>query len=289
MMKKILVLISSLLVLTVGICGCRAKSGSETATQVQSESGKPILRVAMECAYPPFNWSQETDENGAVPIYGTNQYANGLDVTVAKMICEEEGYELQIIKTDWDSMILGLQSDKWDAVIAGMGITDERKKSVDFSVPYKYLNYSIILKKDSPYANATSVAELDGATAITQLGSVWEQMVPQIPNVNELAPLATTGEAVVAVDSGKADVAVFDDATCISACLSHPDLMYIAFEDGKGFAIPEGQYGQCGVAVKKGNSEILEKINDALADYTKEQQADDLYKAIDMQPLTGEQ
>lgn len=296
MKKKILSMILILTMLTMCFAGCgtkkddakvAAEAGEATEGAAESDE-KPVLRVAMECAYPPFNWTQKTEENGAVPISGTDEYAYGFDVMVAKMICEEIGYDLEIIKTDWDSIILGLQSNKWDAIIAGMGITDERKQSVDFSIPYKTTSNIIICRKDSPYANVTSIDELKGCTAITQLGTSWEQVIPQIEDVTALPGLGTTVEVTVAVQSQKADIAVFDEPTCISACMSNPDLTYVKFEEGKGFAVPEGQSNKCGVAVRKGETELLEKINAALEDYTEEQQDEDMVKAIELQPLSTE-
>lgn len=295
MRKRILSMVFAVVMTMMCFAGCgnegdnKAKSDATgTETGEVSEDGKPVLRVAMECAYPPFNWTQKTDENGAVPISGTDEYAYGFDVMVAKMICDEMGYDLEIIKTDWDSIILGLQSNKWDAIIAGMGITDERKQSVDFSIPYKTTGNIIICRKDSEYANVTSIEELAGCTAITQMGTSWEEVIPQIPDVNVLPGLGTTVEVAVAVQSGKADVAVFDEPTCISACMSNPDLTYVKFDEGKGFAVPEGQSGSCGVAVRKGETELLEKINAALEEYTEEQQDEDMLKAIELQPLASE-
>ena len=58
----------------------------------------------MECGYAPYNWTQPTDENGAVPIADSTEYAYGYDVMMAQHICEELGYELEIVKLDWDSL-----------------------------------------------------------------------------------------------------------------------------------------------------------------------------------------
>lgn len=297
MKKKMLSMVLAVVMAAMAFAGCgssKAADAEVAKTETEKESaavttesdGKPVLRVAMECAYPPFNWTQKTDENGAVPISGTDEYAYGYDIMVAKMICEDMGYDLEIIKTDWDSIILGLQSNKWDAIIAGMGITEERKQSVDFSIPYKTTSNMIICRKDSPYANATSIDDLKGCKAITQMGTTWENVIPQIEDVTVIPGLGTTVEVTVAVQSGKADVAVFDDPTCISACMSNQDLTYVKFEEGKGFAVPEGGSSTCGVAVRKGETELLDKINAALEDYTEEEQDADMLEAIKLQPLS---
>ena len=71
-------------------------------TMVQAEE-KKTLKVAMECSYAPYNWTQPDDSNGAVPISGSSDYAYGYDVMMAKKICDELGYDLEIVKLDWDS------------------------------------------------------------------------------------------------------------------------------------------------------------------------------------------
>ena len=84
------------------------------------------LRVAMECGYAPYNWTQPTDANGAVKIADSTEYAYGYDVMMAKHICEELGWELEIVKLDWDSLVPAVISGTVDCVIAGQSITSER-------------------------------------------------------------------------------------------------------------------------------------------------------------------
>ena len=83
---------------------------------------KKTLKVAMECGYAPYNWTQPDDSNGAVQISGSSDYAYGYDVMMAKHICEELGYDLEIVKLDWDSLVPAVQSGKVDCVIAGQFI-----------------------------------------------------------------------------------------------------------------------------------------------------------------------
>ena len=84
---------------------------------------KRVLRVAMECAYAPYNWTQPDDSNGAVPISGSSDYAYGYDVMMAKYICEQLGWELEIVKSDWESIIPAIQSGTVDVGICGQSVT----------------------------------------------------------------------------------------------------------------------------------------------------------------------
>ena len=152
-----------------------ANTGANTAensgTSDSSDSGSAIqgvedgvLTVGMECTYAPYNWTQTDDANGAVQIRDSSDYAYGYDVMMAKKIAEALGQEVQIVKLDWDSLVPAVMSGDVDCVIAGQSITSERAQQVDFSDPYYYASIVTLVKKDSPYASATSVADLAGAT-----------------------------------------------------------------------------------------------------------------------------
>ena len=86
---------------------------------LSSAQADEYLRVGMEAAYAPFNWTQDDNSNGAVPIEGTKQYANGYDVQIAKKIAEAQGKKPLVVKTAWTGLIPALTSGKIDMIIAG--------------------------------------------------------------------------------------------------------------------------------------------------------------------------
>lgn len=113
-----------------------------------TDTSNGVFRIAMECAYAPFNWTQTTDANGAVPISGKdNLYASGYDVQVAKYIAAELGMSLEVYSYEWDSLIAAVQSGTVDAIIAGMSPTAEREEQVDFTDCYYNSNLVVIIKK----------------------------------------------------------------------------------------------------------------------------------------------
>lgn len=113
-----------------------------------TDTSNGTLKISMECAYDPFNWTQITDANGAVPINGSsNTFANGYDVQVAKYIAAELGMKLEIVANEWDSLIPAVQSGAVDGIIAGMSPTEERMQEVDFTHCYYRSNLVIIYKK----------------------------------------------------------------------------------------------------------------------------------------------
>ena len=113
-----------------------------------TDTSNGTLKIAMECAYAPYNWTQTTDANGAVPIQGKdNLYAYGYDVAVAKYIAAELGMSLEVYSYEWDSLIAAVQTGAVDAIIAGMSPTAEREEQVDFTHCYYNSNLVIIIKK----------------------------------------------------------------------------------------------------------------------------------------------
>jgi ABC-type amino acid transport substrate-binding protein len=117
------------------------------STNTSTSNG--TLKVAMECAYEPFNWSQTTDANGAVKIQGSDLYANGYDVQISRYIAAELGMALEIYAVEWDSLIPGLNAGTYDGIIAGMSPTAEREEKVDFTHCYYNSNLVIIYKKQA--------------------------------------------------------------------------------------------------------------------------------------------
>ena len=115
----------------------------------ETDGSNGTLKVAMECAYAPYNWTQTTDANGAVPIAnaGSALYANGYDVIFAKYIAATLGMNLEVYSYEWDSLIAAVQSGAVDAIAAGMSPTAERAEQVDFTDCYYNSNLVIIYKK----------------------------------------------------------------------------------------------------------------------------------------------
>lgn len=266
-------------VMCFALCACGgSKSDSVTDTGV--------FRVAMECAYAPYNWAQETDANGAVPISGTNLYAYGYDVIIAKKIAEANGWDLEIVKLDWDSLIPALQAGTVDAVIAGQSVTADRLKQVDFSTPYYYATIVTLVKEGNAYENATSVADLKGATGTSQLGTIWyDNCLGQIPEVNQLPAQETAPAMLVALDAGTVDVVVTDRPTGSAALAAYDGFKMLDFYGTDGDYEVSDEDINIGISVQKGNTAVLDAINKVLGGMTTDDYDKLMNDAIAVQPL----
>lgn len=265
-----------------------ATSGAESAAIPGLEDG--VFTVAMECAYAPYNWSQTDDSNGAVPIKDSNEYANGYDIMIAKKICEANGWQLEVIRSDWDSLVPAVQTGTIDAAIAGQSMTAERAEQVDFAGPYFYATIVCVTKSDSKYADAKSIADLAGGSCTAQIATIWyDKCLPQIENANILTASETAPAMLMALESNQVDYICTDMPTAQGAVAAYPDMKILDFSGTDGdFQFTDEERAEnvnIGISVKKGNTALVDAINGALEGMTADDFNDIMAEAIAIQPV----
>ena len=250
-----------------------------------------VLTVAMECAYAPYNWTQMDDSNGAVEISNASgSYANGYDVMMAQIICDVYGWDLEIVSSAWDSLAPGVQSGLYDANIAGQSMTADRLAQVDMAGPYYYADIVIVTTKDSEYANAQSIADLAGGTATAQSGTIWyDSCLPQIPDVNLLAPAETAPSMIMSLTTGQCDYICTDVPTATAAAQKDDNLVILNFAGTDGdfqFATEEerAENVNIGISVQKGNETLLNAMNAVLNQMDRDDFNTIMNYAISVQP-----
>ncbi|MDD5944558.1 MAG: transporter substrate-binding domain-containing protein [Clostridia bacterium] len=289
MKKKLLMAAAFAMACTMAFTGCSSSSSSssDAKTEETEAADDNVLTVAMECGYAPYNWTQPDDSNGAVQIKDSPDYAYGYDVMMAKKIADALGMELEIVKLDWDSLVPAVQSGTVDCVIAGQSITSERLEMVDFTDPYYYASIITLTKSDSKYAEATSVADLAGATCTSQQNTVWYDVcLPQIPDANILPAQESAPAMLVALDADKCDIVVTDQPTGLAATVAYPEFTMLDFSGTDGEFQVSDEEINIGISLQKGNTELLEKINGVLATMTEDDYVEMMNEAIAVQPLS---
>ena len=287
-MRRILAIVFALaLVLALAACGSSAPAPAAAFTGV--EDG--VLTVGMECAYAPYNWMQSDDSNGAVPISNVpGAYANGYDVMIAKLICEANGWELEIVSSAWESLTPAVQSQTMDANIAGQSMTAERMQEVDMAGPYYYATIVCLTTADSPYASAQSIADLAGGRCTSQSGTIWyDSCLPQIEGAELLAPADTAPAMIMALQTGTVDFVCTDLPTAMGAAAMDPNLVILNFSGTDGdfqFASEQelAENVNIGISVLKGNDFLLGAINDVLSTMTEADFNALMDQAIAIQP-----
>lgn len=236
MKKLISTLLIAACVFSLAACGSKKEE-----TESKEESGKEsdTLVMATNAEFPPYEY-YEGDE------------VVGIDAEIAQAIAEELGMTLKIEDMAFDSIIPAVTSGKADFGAAGMTVTEDRKKNVDFTDTYAKATQVIIVKEDSDIAGPD---DLTGKKIGVQLGTTGDIYAGDIEDA-EVEQYNKGFEAVQALTQGKIDAVVID---------GEPAKEFVAQAEGLKIldeAFTEEEYA---IAVAKGNDDLREKINDALA------------------------
>lgn len=216
-------------------------------TSVAGAQDGPVIRIATEGAYPPFN---------TVNADGT---LAGLDVDMANALCEEMKAKCTIVAQDWDGIIPGLMAKKYDAIIASMSITEDRKKQIDFTNKYYTTPLAVVIPKDSTLAGV-DVTAMKGKTVGAQAGTTQANYATDVygkADINvKLYP--TQDEAAADMTSGRIDAMISDKFVVV-------DWLNNAGKDCcKMLGDVPGTETEAGIGIRKGDDELKEKFNKAI-------------------------
>ena len=260
MKKLIALLLAAMMVLALAACASNASTDttapadsaaeteapSEEAADSTAASGK--LTMATEATFPPYEYY---DGDAIV----------GIDVEVAQAIAAKLGMELEVTDIAFDSIIPGIQTGKYDMGMAGMTVTDERKEQVNFSDSYATGVQVVIVKDDSAI---TSVDDLfaDGADTVvgTQAGTtgfIYATSDIEDAGLGTVKSFGKTTDAVEALKNGQVDCVILDN---------EPAKALVAANEGLHILDTEYAVEDYAIAIAKENTDLLDKINTALAE-----------------------
>ncbi len=204
------------------------------ALAVTAAQAAPV-RIATEGAYAPFNF---VDDSGELA---------GFDIAVGNEICARAELECVFVKNDWDSIIPNLVSGNYDAILAGMSVTEERKQSIAFSDPY-------FPPEPSAYVALSEDADVTGVVSV-QAGTVQADHIAE--SGATLIEFSTVDEAIAAVRNGEADAAFADKAPLVPVVEQGNDLVWVGGEVNLDEGIAMG--------MRRSDTELQDKVNAALA------------------------
>lgn len=272
-MKKQFLALAMAAMMAASLAGCSSKPAEtkapETAAETQEAAGE-TTEAADETAEEP----KEEAAAGGVLVMGTNAefppyefYEDndivGIDVEIAKAIAEKMGMELQIEDMAFDAIIPAVTSGKADFGAAGMTVTEERQRSVEFTDTYANSNQVAIVKEDS---DITGSADLEGKTIGVQLGTTGDALATELKDAT-VERYNKGLEAVQSLTQGKIDAVVIDQATA-QAFVKKTEGIKILEEK-----MSEEEYA---IAIKKGNTDLVEKMNAAIAELKSEGKIDEI-------------
>ncbi len=247
-MKKVLTI---LLILLVGVA-----VGTTWADDIKK------VRIGTEGAYPPFNF---IDQSGKL---------QGFDIDIADALCKAAGVECEYVTQDWDGMIPGLLAKKYDAIIASMSITEERKQRVDFTNKYYQTPARFVTKKGTDIQ--INKEGLAGKTVGVQRATVSENFIrDNFGQDIDIKSYATQDEANMDLVSGRLNL-VFADAVVLMEGFLNTDAGKDYDFIGPGYTNKEWFGDGIGIAVRKGEDDLLKMLNNAIEKI----RADGTYKKI---------
>lgn len=260
MKKLIALLLAALMVLALAACASNASTDTTAPADSAAETEAPAeeaadstaasgkLTMATEATFPPYEYY---DGDAIV----------GIDVEVAQAIAAKLGMELEVTDIAFDSIIPGIQTGKYDMGMAGMTVTDERKEQVNFSDSYATGVQVVIVKDDSAI---TSVDDLfaDGADTVvgTQAGTtgfIYATSDIEDAGLGTVKSFGKTTDAVEALKNGQVDCVILDN---------EPAKALVAANEGLHILDTEYAVEDYAIAIAKENTDLLDKINTALAE-----------------------
>ncbi len=275
--KYLLMLSISIL---VGILFILSVLPTEKAAAAKKDN--KVFLVGMEANYPPFNWTQQNKKHGAVPIQGSNLYANGYDVQISKKIAKKLGKRVVVVKTEWDGLLPALTSGKIDAIIAGMTPTPEREKTIDFTKPYYNSKQIIVVNKNSKYAKAKTLSDFKGAKLTAQLSTVQYSLIKQIKGVIKEPAMKDFASMRVALESKTIDGYVAELPEGLSMAVADPNATYVELSGKNGFKLNSTE-SQEAIGLRK-NDPNETKINHILSGISLKTRTKLMHDAVLNQP-----
>ena len=244
-------------ILTKGIITALAVTVLVITGGCAKDTKKKIV-VGTSADYPPYEF--HANINGKDTIVG-------FDIEIAKEIAKDMGAELEIKDMDFDGLLAALAANKVDMVIAGMTPTEERKESADFSKIYYTATHGVVMKKDVA-DQVKSFADLKGKVVGVQQGTIQADMAKEeVKDAKEIKEVPKITDLMLMLQSGKVDAIVMEKPVAQSYAKTNDSIALTAIE-------AKDETGGSAVAIKKGNSEFVKKVDKTIDRLLKEGKVD---------------
>src|SRR5690606_2938967 len=232
--------------LATGLMAAAALAMLVTGTHAQD---KRKVKIGTEGAYPPFN---SIDAEGKLV---------GFDIDIANALCEAANFECEFVIQDWDGIIPGLIAKKYDAIVASMSITDERRKVVDFTKKYNNTPAKFVAPKGAELD--VSPEGLAGKVVGVQRATIHENFLRAELPEGEVRAYATQDEANADLVSGRLDLVMADSIALLEGFLSTEEGQDFEFV-GPDYSDPKYHGEGAGIAIRKGEDDLRVQFNEAI-------------------------
>lgn len=251
-----LILFSVCLILGLAACGSGDDEASGSDGSGDDGGLKDKYTVATDTGFVPFEFKKDGEYTG-------------FDVELINAIADEAGFKIDLAPTNFDGIIPGLQTGKFDIAIAGIGITEERAKKIDYSDPYYKSGLRIGVPKDN--TSIKNLEDLEGKTIATRLGSTSSAFIKENIKGADANEYQQMSQVYLSVENGSADAVLYDAPNVA---------YYIKTKGGDKLKLVGDLYKaeEYGIAISQGQDELVKAINEALATLKENGTYDEIYK-----------
>lgn len=244
------------------------------------------LVIGMECAYQPFNWTETKANDYTLPIDGTNEFADGYDIAIARYLSKDLNRDVVIKRIEWDDLIPSLNSGAINMVLAGMSSTAARRQTIDFTEPYLKSDLAFLIKesnipegnsKDNPL-NYEGLKDLfRGQSLVCQANVVGDDIIEDYfasdssLNISHSAAQQTYPLAALDVQRGisfamPAELPVVEAMASLDGLgVLYCDYSFLSESDLEGLSV--------NIGIKKGNTELCDSLNASLGRLSQEERS----------------
>ncbi len=238
-MEKLLCLLFFTLILAA--CGNKDDAAGDKTNKLEKIQEAGVINIGLEGTFPPFSYH---DASGNL---------TGFEYEIAAQVAKDLGVEANYIETKWDSLIAGLDTDKYDFVINNISITDERKEKYDFTIPYMESVAVLAVRNDNE--DMKTIEDLDGKKAAQTVTSNFAKDAEALGA--EIVATTDLTSSIQLVEQGRADGTIHDRVTFLTYMQEQPDAK---------LKIVEGSTSSSDIALilNKNNKEFREKLNEII-------------------------
>jgi len=248
--KKLILSLITLIVLSI-VAGCGFGGGKVLDRMEKDE----VLNVAFEGTYPPFNY---LDDNGEL---------TGFDVDISNEIAKRLGVKANFVTSKWEGLIGGLKADKFDIIIGQMTVTEERKKSVDFTDPYVITGSVLITREETN--DISKLEDIKGKKVGVGGGTTFEEIANSVEGA-DVKLYKAFSDYLEDLKNERLDV-IINDQLLVSYNIKENNLPIKVASDIL-------KVDEVGMAVNKGNEDFVEKVNEALSEMKEDGTYKEIYK-----------
>ena len=239
-----------------------------------------VLRVGVECDYPPNNWEEKKFSSSNVPLINQEGfYADGYDIQIAKIAAKSIGAKLEFKKIAWDDLIPALNKNEIDVIFSGMLDTSARKELIAFTESYeaRRTEYAAVVQKSGRWSDAKNLTDFKGARFVAQVSSNFEAAIKQLPGAILLPSVETPNEMLEAVLNNNADGLITDLSIAQRYANEHPELKIIRFPKNATFVF---DYSGICAGVRKSDEKLLKDLNKVFEELSLEERQTIMDQAI---------